>query len=547
MADSKYTTVPASWEDKQRNHASHANATTTAAVAVAVPSSSSRKNQFEIVAAEPSTVSWSRGEVQPPAFRDKWFAIAFLLHIVTVFAAIIAYYPNLQSATTANDKTDDYSDNNDNNSDDAFTIGWFFTVFGVALVGAPVLSMMVLGVMSRNAKKLLEGSLIVAIAINVILMLVELVAGIPGGAFMHAIVAAILVCYTKSVWNRIPYAASNLKAAVTVIRLNGGITLVSLGALVVLSIWTVAWSVAFAGATLEPDLMTTKATEQSCDSNNNCVQPGDTTVTPLGGLLYCLFLLSFYWTHEVIRNVVRTTVAGTVGTWIFSPAEASSFCSSGITDSLTRSTTYSLGSICFGSLIVAVLQVIRNLLQSSAQNRRNGIVSCIAQCLLAFIEGLVRYFNKWAFVYVGLYGYSYLEAGKSVMELFQARGWTAIITDNLINRLLAICILVIGLLTGGASTLVSFIFEEAEHSNGILLPGFLTGMFIGMVMASLVLGVVSSAVDAIIVCFAEAPGEFKENHPAIAQEMQTTWDAAWPTVDFHGMAVVGLNGGPGIV
>jgi hypothetical protein len=134
---------------------------------------------------------------------------------------------------------------------------------------------------------------------------------------------------------------------------------------------------------------------------------------------------------------------------------------------------------------VAVLQVIRNLLQSSAQNRRNGIVSCIAQCLLAFIEGLVRYFNKWAFVYVGLYGYSYLEAGKSVMELFQARGWTAIITDNLINRLLAICILVIGLLTGGASTLVSFIFEEAEHSNGILLPGFLyvnTQFYISIVL-----------------------------------------------------------------
>mmetsp|Transcript_19967 Transcript_19967/g.36233 ORF Transcript_19967/g.36233 Transcript_19967/m.36233 type:complete len:101 (+) Transcript_19967:1379-1681(+) len=60
------------------------------------------------------------------------------------------------------------------------------------------------------------------------------------------------------------------------------------------------------------------------------------------------------------------------------------------------------------------------------------------------------------------------------MELFQARGWSAIISDNLVNRLLSICILVIGLLTGVASTIVSFIFEEAEHSdNGILLPGFL--------------------------------------------------------------------------
>eukprot|EP00978_Attheya_sp_CCMP212_P014217 scaffold36176_cov48-Attheya_sp.AAC.2 len=547
MADSKYNTVPS--EENQRNHASHhATTTTTAAVAVAVPSSSSSKNQLEIVAAEPPT--WSRGEVQPPAFRDKWFAIAFLLHMVTVISAVIAFYPNLQSLVGSDNSTNNNADDDaamaddKTDDDDGFTAGWFFTVFGVALVGAPVLSMLVLGVMSRNAKKLLEGSLIFSIAINVILMLVELVAGIPGGALMHAIMAALLVWYSKSVWHRIPYAASNLKAAVTVIRLNGGITLVSLGSLVVLCVWTIAWTVAFAGATLEPDLMTTKATEHSCDANGNCVEPGDSQVTTLGGVLYCLFLLSFYWTHE---NVVRTTVAGTVGTWIFSPTEASSFCSSGVTDSLTRSTTYSLGSICFGSLIVAVLQLIRSLLHSSARNRRNGILSCIAQCLLAFIERLVRYFNKWAFVYVGLYGYSYIEAGKSVMELFQARGWSAIISDNLINRLLSICILVIGLLTGVASTLVSFIFEEAEHSDGILLPGFLTGLLIGMVMASLVLGVVSSAVDAIIVCFAEAPGEFKENHPAIAQEMQMTWDAAWPTVDFHGVAMVSLDGGPGIV
>ena len=39
-----------------------------------------------------------------------------------------------------------------------------------------------------------------------------------------------------------------------------------------------------------------------------------------------------------------------------------------------------------------------------------------------------------AFVYVGLYGYSYLEAGKNVITLFKNRGWEAIIADDLISN-----------------------------------------------------------------------------------------------------------------
>lgn len=61
------------------------------------------------------------------------------------------------------------------------------------------------------------------------------------------------------------------------------------------------------------------------------------------------------------------------------------------------------------------------------------------------------------------------------------------------------------------------------------------------------MGVVSSAVDAIIVCFAEAPAEFKENHPELSQELESSWEAAWPNMDFHGVAVVSLGGGLGIV
>ena len=81
--------------------------------------------------------------------------------------------------------------------------------------------------------------------------------------------------------------------------------------------------------------------------------------------------------------------------------------------------------------------------------------------------------------------------------------------------------------------------SPSTHHNSV-------GFVIGLVLSGIVMGLLSSAVDSIIVCFAEAPNEFAESHPSLAQEMQTAWSAAWPE-EFRGVAIVALGGGLGIV
>ena len=98
--------------------------------------------------------------------------------------------------------------------------------------------------------------------------------------------------------------------------------------------------------------------------------------------------------------------------------------------------TTSFGSICFGSLLVAIVQALRALANQAQENGDAGILACIAVCILGCIESLIEYFNKWAFIYVGIYGYSYLEAGKNVIALFRNRGWEAIIADDLVGNAL---------------------------------------------------------------------------------------------------------------
>lgn len=101
------------------------------------------------------------------------------------------------------------------------------------------------------------------------------------------------------------------------------------------------------------------------------------------GYLFLLFL-SYFFTHQVIQNTTHVTVAGTVGAWWFSP-EHSGCCSSGMIGSLIRSLTTSFGSICFGSLLVAIIQALRAL-ADSARNNDNQILVCIAMCILGCLE-----------------------------------------------------------------------------------------------------------------------------------------------------------------
>ena len=102
------------------------------------------------------------------------------------------------------------------------------------------------------------------------------------------------------------------------------------------------------------------------------------------GYLFLLFL-SYFFTHQVIQNTTHVTVAGTVGSWWFAPEDATACCSSGMIGSLIRALTTSFGSICFGSLLVAIVQATKALAQS-ARNNENQILVCIAECLLNCLE-----------------------------------------------------------------------------------------------------------------------------------------------------------------
>lgn len=545
-------------------------------------------------------VQWTKGTVQAPAYRDGWFALAFVAQFLTVLGVAIAFgaeavillkggadsgsrrlgaayglgralkkkatepsydddaeqFESLYDDDTTDNEGESYErafgtssasgESSSDGSDQPPPEAFFPFVVVASIIAAPVLSVLALGYMSRNAALLIRASLYVAIGLNVLFFFITLLAGVPGSAFIHALFAALLACYAKAIWHRIPYAASNLRSAIVAVKANMGVALVAFTSVPASIAWIFTWTFAFAGTLSQPFMYTETQVSNSSGSDWSGSESGthtETTMSGLGIFVIFMYILSFHWTLQVISGVVRTTIAGVIGTWWFSPLEASSFCSSAVRDSFSRSLTYSFGSICFGSLIVAIVETLRAWLRS-ASRQRNGIVRLIAQCLLLYIERLIEYFNKWAFVYVGLYGYSYLEAGKSVMTLFRERGWTAIISDNLVNRTLYLACFAIGLLVAIIAVIAGLLTEVLGGWLGWLAVAAWIGFLIGFILSCIMMGVLSGSVDAIIVCYAEAPMEFKENHPELHAEMEETWTAAWPDLTVTPVAVAVPLGGP---
>jgi hypothetical protein len=56
------------------------------------------------------------------------------------------------------------------------------------------------------------------------------------------------------------------------------------------------------------------------------------------------------------------------------------------------------------------------------------------------------------------------------------------------------------------------------------------------------MGVVSSAVNTVIICFAENPMDFQTCHPELCEELNTAWISVWPgCLTVSGAKVIGSN------
>jgi len=452
-------------------------------------------------------ITITKGESQPTRCRDPFFALLFYASVIAVAVLAGVYGNEALDATTDPDHAEQ----------------WTNYLYGVLVLGAVSLVLSGFGFFAMLCCPafLIKLGLLFALGLSALWMVMAFVVGSIWVGIIGILFFALSLCYTCMVWGRIPFATANLVTAISAIKSNCGITVVAYGFTIVAVAFTFVWSLAFVGL---------------FDHTYNCVTvtgTGQTVCTQTNyGLLFAL-LVPYFFAHQVFTASIHVTVAGTVGTWWYAPEETG-FCASSITGSLCRTMTTSFGSICFGSLLVALLQALKSLAYTARGNDDCALFACCAECILSCLEAYLEYFNKWAYIYVGLYGYGYIEAGRNVITLLHNRGWEAIIADNLVSNTLMLVSFVVGGLNGCIGLAVAHstdwfadetISGEAEMAQGV---GFTFGFLVGLVVCSVLMSTIGSAVNTVIVLFAEGPREFEHNYPELSAEMRRVWSEIYP-------------------
>lgn len=136
-----------------------------------------------------------------------------------------------------------------------------------------------------------------------------------------------------------------------------------------------------------------------------------TTAGEKFAIVYCIF--SLYWTSQVFRNISHVTTAGTVASWwLVADIERPTL------GAFRRAMTSSFGTICAGSLVVAIVDTVIWLLRQV-----EGVGAAVVRCLLSLGNGILKWLNKYAFVEAAMYGYSFMDSARAVRSLMSLKFW----------------------------------------------------------------------------------------------------------------------------
>mmetsp|Transcript_60107 Transcript_60107/g.118185 ORF Transcript_60107/g.118185 Transcript_60107/m.118185 type:complete len:847 (-) Transcript_60107:134-2674(-) len=428
--------------------------------------------------------------------------------------------------------------------------------------------------LSRIASFVLNAILISLIMVPIVCGMVLFFMGFFVFGFALLLLSIALLVMSLFIRPRMDFAAMNLKVACNaVLHMPSvfGYALLAVGVQVVFCIvWGIA-AVGYATSNTEvtihahglnfnldecttyvyadtltiPSIGTLTCTSDSCKAcvcDETYINAHACTSPKLYGWTYFWLLLSLFWTSAIVANVVHCTTSAAVAKWWTTGFPTALIVQQGF----ERAITTSLGSICFASLLVALVRTTRSVLhfankQLQASTHTTGVMRRMQTCivrvlsfLLNVLDRIVVYFNRYALCFVAINGYDFMTASKAASRLFVQRGWTALLNDDIIDVVLNIGHIIIGTI----SMCVGYVYGRMTgvgHAYTVLLTVF--GFAVGYLISIVALSTISSAVATVYVSYVDNPLALQVSHPDMYVSLSETWERMSPNRTTAGAAL----------
>lgn len=261
-------------------------------------------------------------------------------------------------------------------------------------------------------------------------------------------------------------------------------------------------------------------------------QYDDTTKYTFLYLLFCWF-----WTSQFIVALGQLVVALAVVAWYFNKNKAS-VGNHTFLWALRTSLRYHLGTIAFGSLIIAIIQTIRAVIayfQKQAKDSHNKllqwILACL-QCCMWCLEKIMKFINKNAYIQTAIYSYSFCKASRSAFFLLLRN----VLRVSAVNMISSFVLFIGKILVPIVTTFILYLvlaYNSSLDMTSIMSPLVIT-FILAYFVSSMFNEIFGMAIETVLCCYVAdeemfppenrfAEGELKAVvNPAIATKVQVS-------------------------
>lgn len=224
--------------------------------------------------------------------------------------------------------------------------------------------------------------------------------------------------------------------------------------------------------------------------------------------LQVFHIFGWFWLLNFIIAFGQCVLAGAFASWYWAWDKKKDVPTLPLIYSMGRTLRYHTGSLAFGSLIIAIIQIIRVMLEYVEYKLKAGgreptelqkfFLKCM-KCCFWCLEKFMKFLNKNAYIEIAVYGKNFCTSAKNAFFLLMRNIVRVAVLDKVTDFLLFI-----GKLSVTAAMGVgSFYFFESQTSLNYYLTPIIILVIGTWCVASAFFGVYEMAIDTLFLSFLE--------------------------------------------